>query len=179
MTPSVCCSRRLPSAGALQHPWLQHPQPSTPKALSKDRIRQFLARRKWQVPAGMMGTWGWLWLKGSVPILFPQKTGKALLALKRLTLLSQSMEGKASEAQDEEGDGSEAPFPPPTSFSLLCPLYPVLLGSLLLFFSVLGATEHPGMAPQWHFCSRAQGSLHPHPCGAVSGAGWMGSSHSV
>ncbi|NXQ14183.1 MYLK protein, partial [Peucedramus taeniatus] len=51
--------RRLPSAGALLHPWLQHPQPS-PKVLSKERIRQFLARRKWQ------------------------KTGKALLALKRL-----------------------------------------------------------------------------------------------
>ncbi|XP_041317929.1 myosin light chain kinase, smooth muscle-like isoform X3 [Pyrgilauda ruficollis] len=73
--------RRLPSAGALLHPWLQHPQPSSPKVLSKERIRQFLARRKWQ------------------------KTGKALLALKRLTLLSQSLEGKASEAQDEEGLG--------------------------------------------------------------------------
>ncbi|NWZ86812.1 MYLK protein, partial [Poecile atricapillus] len=47
--------RRLPSAGALVHPWLQQPQPSSPKALSKDRIRQFLARRKWQVPGGVMG----------------------------------------------------------------------------------------------------------------------------
>ncbi|XP_048169924.1 myosin light chain kinase, smooth muscle-like isoform X2 [Corvus hawaiiensis] len=73
--------RRLPSAEALLHPWLQHPQPSSPKVLSKERIRQFLARRKWQ------------------------KTGKALLALKRLTLLSQSLEGKVSEAQDEEGLG--------------------------------------------------------------------------
>ncbi|XP_063260017.1 myosin light chain kinase, smooth muscle-like [Prinia subflava] len=73
--------RRLPSAGALLHPWLQQPQPSSPKVLSKERIRQFLARRKWQ------------------------KTGKALLALKRLTLLSQSLEGKAAEAQDEEGLG--------------------------------------------------------------------------
>lgn len=60
MTPSVCCSRRLPSAGALLHPWLQQPQPSSPKVLSKERIRQFLARRKWQVPAGVMGTGGWL-----------------------------------------------------------------------------------------------------------------------
>ncbi|XP_014740333.1 PREDICTED: myosin light chain kinase, smooth muscle-like isoform X3 [Sturnus vulgaris] len=101
--------QRLPSAGALLHPWLQHPQPSSPKVLSKERIRQFLARRKWQVPAGVMGTWGWLWLKGSVPILFPQKTGKALLALKRMTLLSQSLEGKASEAQDEEGLEKEQP----------------------------------------------------------------------
>ncbi|XP_058714252.1 myosin light chain kinase, smooth muscle-like isoform X2 [Poecile atricapillus] len=77
--------RRLPSAGALVHPWLQQPQPSSPRALPKERIRQFLARRKWQ------------------------KTGKALLALKRLTLLSQSPEGKASEAQDEEGLEKEQP----------------------------------------------------------------------
>lgn len=73
--------RRLPSAGALLHPWLQQAQPSSCRVLSKEKIRQFLARRKWQ------------------------KTGKALLALKRLTLLSQSLEGKASEAQDEEGLG--------------------------------------------------------------------------
>ncbi|XP_010286005.1 PREDICTED: myosin light chain kinase, smooth muscle-like, partial [Phaethon lepturus] len=72
--------RRLSSAGALLHPWLQQPQPSSTKALSKERIKQFLTRRKWQ------------------------KTGKALLALNRLTLLSQSPERKASEAQDEEAD---------------------------------------------------------------------------
>ncbi|XP_053944399.1 myosin light chain kinase, smooth muscle isoform X2 [Cuculus canorus] len=70
---------RLSSAGALLHPWLQQPQPSSSKALSKERIKQFLTRRKWQ------------------------KTGKALLALNRLTLLSQTPERKASEAQDEEG----------------------------------------------------------------------------
>ncbi|XP_075027300.1 myosin light chain kinase, smooth muscle-like isoform X1 [Calonectris borealis] len=74
--------RRLSSAGALLHPWLQQPQPSSTKALSKERIKQFLTRRKWQ------------------------KTGKALLALNRLTLLSQSPERKASEAQDEEDLGS-------------------------------------------------------------------------
>ncbi|XP_075379025.1 myosin light chain kinase, smooth muscle-like [Mycteria americana] len=73
--------RRLSSAGALLHPWLQQPQPSSTKALSKERIKQFLTRRKWQ------------------------KTGKALLALNRLTLLSQSQERKASEAQDEEDLG--------------------------------------------------------------------------
>lgn len=50
MTPPLCCSRRLPSAEALLHPWLQQPQPSSPKVLSKERIRLFLARRKWQVP---------------------------------------------------------------------------------------------------------------------------------
>ncbi|KFQ87269.1 Myosin light chain kinase, smooth muscle, partial [Phoenicopterus ruber ruber] len=52
--------RRLSSAGALLHPWLQQPQPSSTKVLSKERIKQFLTRRKWQ------------------------KTGKALLALNRL-----------------------------------------------------------------------------------------------
>ncbi|NXU81439.1 MYLK protein, partial [Oreotrochilus melanogaster] len=51
--------RRLSSSGALLHPWLQ-PQPSSTKVLSKERIRQFLTRRKWQ------------------------KTGRALLALNRL-----------------------------------------------------------------------------------------------
>ncbi|XP_061872734.1 myosin light chain kinase, smooth muscle isoform X1 [Colius striatus] len=70
--------RRLTSAGALQHPWLQQPQPSSTKALSKERIKQFLTRRKWQ------------------------KTGKALQALNRLTLLSQGPERKESEARDEE-----------------------------------------------------------------------------
>ncbi|KFO92048.1 Myosin light chain kinase, smooth muscle, partial [Buceros rhinoceros silvestris] len=31
--------RRLSSAGALRHPWLQQPQPSSTKALSKARIK--------------------------------------------------------------------------------------------------------------------------------------------
>uniref|UniRef100_A0A8C8B2N9 Protein kinase domain-containing protein n=1 Tax=Otus sunia TaxID=257818 RepID=A0A8C8B2N9_9STRI len=53
--------RRLSSVGALLHPWLQQPQPSSTKALSKERIKQFLTRRKWQVPGEMMRTWGWLW----------------------------------------------------------------------------------------------------------------------
>uniref|UniRef100_A0A674GP28 Myosin light chain kinase, smooth muscle-like n=1 Tax=Taeniopygia guttata TaxID=59729 RepID=A0A674GP28_TAEGU len=65
--------QKEPCAGALLHPWLQQPQPSSPKVLSKERIRQFLARRKWQVPAGMMGTGGCLWLKGSVSVLFPSE----------------------------------------------------------------------------------------------------------
>uniref|UniRef100_U3K403 Protein kinase domain-containing protein n=1 Tax=Ficedula albicollis TaxID=59894 RepID=U3K403_FICAL len=55
--------RRPPSAGALLHPWLQQPQPGSPRALPKDRIRQFLARRKWQVPAAAAGMWGCLRLR--------------------------------------------------------------------------------------------------------------------
>ncbi|XP_005234981.2 myosin light chain kinase, smooth muscle-like isoform X2 [Falco peregrinus] len=72
---------RLSSVQALLHPWLQQPQPNSMKALSKERIKQFLTRRKWQ------------------------KTGKALLALNRLMLLSQSPERKESGAQDEEDTG--------------------------------------------------------------------------
>ncbi|KAM9520966.1 myosin light chain kinase, smooth muscle-like isoform 2-T3 [Guaruba guarouba] len=73
--------RRLSSAGALLHPWLQQPQPCSTKALPKERIKQFLTHRKWQ------------------------KTGKALLALNRLTLLSQSLERKVLGSQDEEDLG--------------------------------------------------------------------------
>ncbi|OXB71713.1 UNVERIFIED_CONTAM: hypothetical protein H355_005885 [Colinus virginianus] len=69
---------RLSSPGALQHPWLQQPLPRSTKALPKERIKQFLTRRKWQ------------------------KTGKALLAINRLTLLSQNQDRRASETQDEE-----------------------------------------------------------------------------
>ncbi|NWH80377.1 MYLK protein, partial [Piaya cayana] len=50
---------RLSSAGALLHPWLQQPQPRSSKVLSKERIKQFLTRRKWQVPGVLMRTRGW------------------------------------------------------------------------------------------------------------------------
>ncbi|KGL72333.1 Myosin light chain kinase, smooth muscle, partial [Tinamus guttatus] len=51
---------RLSSSEALLHPWLQQPVLSSTKVLSKERIKQFLTRRKWQ------------------------RTGQALLALNRL-----------------------------------------------------------------------------------------------
>ncbi|NWW47917.1 MYLK protein, partial [Pedionomus torquatus] len=41
---------RLSSTESLQHPWLQQPQLSNPTVLSKEKIKQFLTRRKWQVP---------------------------------------------------------------------------------------------------------------------------------
>ncbi|NXG44706.1 MYLK protein, partial [Psilopogon haemacephalus] len=47
--------RRLSSSEALLHPWLQQPQASSSKVLSKERMKQFLARRKWQVPGGKRG----------------------------------------------------------------------------------------------------------------------------
>ncbi|XP_067412358.1 myosin light chain kinase, smooth muscle-like isoform X2 [Emydura macquarii macquarii] len=55
---------RLPSDQALAHPWLQKTEQSGTKALSKERMRRFLACQKWQ------------------------KTGNVLLALKRLSRLS-------------------------------------------------------------------------------------------
>uniref|UniRef100_A0A669PXW4 Protein kinase domain-containing protein n=1 Tax=Phasianus colchicus TaxID=9054 RepID=A0A669PXW4_PHACC len=48
---------RLSSPGALQHPWLQQPLPRSMKALPKERIKQFLTRRKWQV-CGAGCAWG-------------------------------------------------------------------------------------------------------------------------
>ncbi|XP_064380517.1 myosin light chain kinase, smooth muscle-like isoform X3 [Dromaius novaehollandiae] len=39
---------RLSSKEALLHPWLQQLVPSSAKVLSKERIKQFLTRRKWQ-----------------------------------------------------------------------------------------------------------------------------------
>uniref|UniRef100_G1MPY3 Protein kinase domain-containing protein n=1 Tax=Meleagris gallopavo TaxID=9103 RepID=G1MPY3_MELGA len=85
---------RLSSPGALQHPWLQ------------------------QLCLGDSGGH-----EGSSEPLysFPslQKTGKALLAINRLTLLSQNPDRRASETQDEEGDGAEQLTHKPL-FSLLC-----------------------------------------------------------
>ncbi|NWJ05391.1 MYLK protein, partial [Crypturellus undulatus] len=43
---------RLSSSEALLHPWLQQLVLGSTKVLSKERIRQFLARRKWQVCGG-------------------------------------------------------------------------------------------------------------------------------
>ncbi|XP_002935598.3 myosin light chain kinase, smooth muscle [Xenopus tropicalis] len=55
---------RLTAVQALDHPWVQHKCVSKTKTLSKERIKKFLARQKWQ------------------------KTGKAVLALNRMALLS-------------------------------------------------------------------------------------------
>ncbi|XP_032891333.1 myosin light chain kinase, smooth muscle-like [Amblyraja radiata] len=54
--------KRLACEDCLHHPWLQSREKSSAKMLSKDRMKQFLARQKWR------------------------KAGKALLALKRLAL---------------------------------------------------------------------------------------------
>ncbi|XP_029428996.1 myosin light chain kinase, smooth muscle-like isoform X2 [Rhinatrema bivittatum] len=64
---------RLTADQALDHPWLQETEADqgSTKTLSKERIKKFLARQKWQ------------------------KTGKAVLALKRMSLLTNRLDGKA------------------------------------------------------------------------------------
>lgn len=50
----------------------------------------------------------------------------------------------------------EVPFPMPLPAHSLCFAISTLCSWAAPFCSTLGATKHPGMAPQWHFCSRAQ-----------------------
>ncbi|XP_030649923.1 myosin light chain kinase, smooth muscle [Chanos chanos] len=72
--------RRLTCEQALAHPWMAafvSADPSTTKNLSKDKMKKFLARQKWK------------------------KTGKALLALKRMALLSKP-EGSISQSSSVE-----------------------------------------------------------------------------
>lgn len=180
MTTPSAPSCRLSSAGALLHPWLQQPQPSSTKALSKERIKQFLTRRKWQVPGGMMRMWGWgrLWCGAQCSFSPLQKTGRALLALNRLTLLSQSLERKASEAQDKEGDGpcSIIPNAPhqPTPLYFVTPNSCSWAVSPTFVPTCPAATTHWAMSSLWHFCSRPasvpQSPRHSHLQGAISDA---------
>ncbi|KAJ7992362.1 hypothetical protein DPEC_G00277730 [Dallia pectoralis] len=61
--------RRMSCEEALLHPWIAEPisaDPSTAKSLSKEKMKKYLAKQKWK------------------------KTGKALLALNRMALLSKS-----------------------------------------------------------------------------------------
>ncbi|XP_048870922.1 myosin light chain kinase, smooth muscle-like isoform X1 [Brienomyrus brachyistius] len=70
--------QRMSCEQALDHPWMKDfssAVPSTVKSLSKEKMKRFLAKQKWK------------------------KTGKALLALKRMALLSKS-------------DGSDSPTSP-------------------------------------------------------------------
>ncbi|XP_076853150.1 myosin light chain kinase, smooth muscle isoform X2 [Brachyhypopomus gauderio] len=61
--------RRMSCEDALSHPWMvafESAQPNTAKNLSKEKMKKFLARQKWK------------------------KTGKAMLALKRMAMLSKA-----------------------------------------------------------------------------------------
>uniref|UniRef100_A0A673W9I1 Myosin, light chain kinase 5 n=1 Tax=Salmo trutta TaxID=8032 RepID=A0A673W9I1_SALTR len=72
--------RRISCEEALVHSWIAEPisaDPSTTKCLSKEKMKRYLARQKWK------------------------KTGKALLALKRMALLSKA-DGPGSPATPAE-----------------------------------------------------------------------------
>ncbi|KAM8945803.1 myosin light chain kinase, smooth muscle-like [Pelodytes ibericus] len=77
---------RLTADQALDHPWLQDKDISNPKTLSKERIKKFLARQKWQ------------------------KTGKAVLALKRMELLSTKSDGHTASTHTDDGCDSQKVF---------------------------------------------------------------------
>ncbi|XP_018410670.1 PREDICTED: myosin light chain kinase, smooth muscle-like [Nanorana parkeri] len=73
---------RLTAEQAMDHPWIKDKNISSTKTLPKERIRKFLARQKWQ------------------------KTGKAVLALKRMALLSNKSDNN-SPAIEEHGESEE------------------------------------------------------------------------
>ncbi|KAM5135626.1 myosin light chain kinase, smooth muscle-like isoform 2-T2 [Mantella aurantiaca] len=75
---------RLSAEQALDHPWIKEKDISSTKTLPKERIRKFLARQKWQ------------------------KTGKAVLALKRMALLSNKSDNNSPAI--EEADESQEVF---------------------------------------------------------------------
>ncbi|XP_065434001.1 myosin light chain kinase, smooth muscle-like isoform X8 [Chrysemys picta bellii] len=71
-------SCRLPSDQALAHPWLQKTEQSETKVLSKERMRRFLARQKWQ------------------------KTGNAVVALRRMSRLAQKLDDAVTTPSAQE-----------------------------------------------------------------------------
>ncbi|KAM7137501.1 myosin light chain kinase, smooth muscle-like isoform 1-T2 [Macrochelys suwanniensis] len=82
---------RLPSDQALAHPWLQKTE-SDRKVLSKERMRRFLARQKWQ------------------------KTGNAVLALRRMSRLAHKLDDPVTTPSAwEKGGNGPGHFPAPLS----------------------------------------------------------------
>ncbi|TFK02053.1 Myosin light chain kinase, smooth muscle [Platysternon megacephalum] len=69
---------RLPSDQALAHPWLRKTEQSDTKVLSKERMRRFLARQKWQ------------------------KTGNAVVALRRMSRLAHKLDDPVTTASARE-----------------------------------------------------------------------------
>ncbi|KAG7256987.1 hypothetical protein CRUP_030569, partial [Coryphaenoides rupestris] len=85
--------RRLSAQDALSHPWIAASScldPSHAKSLSKDKMKKFLARQKWK------------------------KAGKAMLALKRMTLLS-----KSDSTTSLISPGDESPLTPEAEYALI------------------------------------------------------------
>nr|XP_057904883.1 myosin light chain kinase, smooth muscle isoform X2 [Doryrhamphus excisus] len=85
--------RRMACEDALTHPWMaafDSEDPASTKSLPKEKMKRFLARQKWK------------------------KAGKAMLALKRMTLLSKG-EGSASPTSPSE----DSPLTPETEDALI------------------------------------------------------------
>ncbi|XP_075033451.1 myosin light chain kinase, smooth muscle-like [Mixophyes fleayi] len=77
---------RLTAGQALDHLWIKDKGISSKKTLSKERMKKFLARQKWQ------------------------KTGKAVLALKRMAMLSNKSDTNSASSTTEEGCESKEVF---------------------------------------------------------------------
>ncbi|XP_069810138.1 myosin light chain kinase, smooth muscle-like isoform X2 [Dendropsophus ebraccatus] len=74
---------RLTAVQALNHPWIKDKAISSTKTLSKEKIKKFLARQKWQ------------------------KTGKAVLALKRMAMLSNKSDSNSSPTTDDDTESKK------------------------------------------------------------------------
>ncbi|RXN02729.1 myosin light chain smooth muscle-like protein [Labeo rohita] len=82
---------RLSCEKALAHPWIalfDDSNSKSTKSLNKDKMRRFLARRKWKWPFLYLFIYCKLQMMYTCSVL--QKTGKALLALKRMVRCSKS-----------------------------------------------------------------------------------------
>uniref|UniRef100_A0AAQ4QR63 Myosin, light chain kinase 5 n=1 Tax=Gasterosteus aculeatus aculeatus TaxID=481459 RepID=A0AAQ4QR63_GASAC len=79
--------RRMSSEEALAHPWMafEPGDEATSRSLSKDRLKRFLARQKWK------------------------KAGKALLALKRMALLSRAESSASGSPTSPRADSPLSP----------------------------------------------------------------------
>ncbi|KAL2101271.1 hypothetical protein ACEWY4_003032 [Coilia grayii] len=76
--------RRMSCEEALAHPWMLSAGGGAAKCLSKDKMKKFLARQKWK------------------------KTGKALLALKRMALKSKESSGSSGSPVEDSPEVLEA-----------------------------------------------------------------------
>ncbi|XP_034394860.1 myosin light chain kinase, smooth muscle isoform X3 [Cyclopterus lumpus] len=86
--------RRMSCEEALHHPWMafESGDLATTRSLSKEKMKRFLARQKWK------------------------KAGKALLALKRMALLSK---GDSSASGSPTSPGEDSPLSPEAEHALL------------------------------------------------------------
>ncbi|XP_040294585.1 myosin light chain kinase, smooth muscle-like isoform X3 [Bufo bufo] len=71
---------RLTAKQAIGHPWIKDKAITSPKTLSKEKMKKFLARQKWQ------------------------KTGKAVLALKRMAMLSHRSDSNSSPTTNDDSE---------------------------------------------------------------------------